>query len=697
MANIRVGTSEKVFQIKVFSGLNESPDGDTKLKLGEAAAMQNWKITRDGNLQRRPGTLKIKGLATAYTLTEGTTEVVLDAASTSARLKMYPTANIEDGMIHLTGDAVNVNNENASEHIGLYWRKDDSHVWRLKDCSANEDGTYNWSFSRITAVPSGDNLKVAGVWTGYVNGHEQLLAACDGKLWRLWDDTTGGYIREELGSIDTSKNVFMFGFSNIVYMLNGSEYKQWDGTTLKDVQGYRPLVRIAVPPEGGGETLEEVNRLCGLRRLWISPDGEKAAFQMPETDLLSVDYVKNLATGEELASSEYSYDLEAGTVTFTTAPAKSVNSYEIGYAVSTTFRSQVTAMRYGELYNSTQDTRVFIYGDGTYKALYSGIDYDGQPRADYFPDLYEMTFGDANTPITGMIRHYSRLICYKTNSAYSVTYGEYTLDDGRVTSAFYAVPINRILGNAALGQVQLVLNSPRTLCGSELYEWKNNSSYTSNLSVDERQAKRLSDRIYSTLREFNLSECVCYDDNTNQEYYICYDGKALVNNYAADTWYYYDAFDVACMVNFHGDIVFGTSDGYLKRMSYEYLSDDGEEIDAYWESGSMSFGADYMRKYAAALWVGIKPESNSEVYVTVQTDRKSSYTEKVVDSTLATFDPTNFANYSFEVNRKPHMTKLKIKAKKFVFYKLIFKSNSASTTATVLAADIRVRMTGDVK
>ena len=43
------------------------------------------------------------------------------------------------------------------------------------------------------------------------------------------------------------------------------------------------------------------------------------------------------------------------------------------------------------------------------------------------------------------------------------------------------------------------------------------------------------------------------------------------------------------------------------------------------------------------------------------------------------------------------MTKLKIKAKKFVFYKLIFKSNSASSTATVLAADIRVRYTGYAK
>lgn len=697
MASISAATSEKIFQLKTFLGLNENPAGDTMLKMGEAAAMRNWRVTRDGNLQRRPGTLTIKGLAREYSLDVSTAaETVFDAASERMRLKMFPAASVADGLVSLSGEGVYVDCTNAAAHTGLYWRRDASHVWKLADCAKGEDG-YVWRFYRVKPKAGGTNLRVAGMWTGFVAGREELLAACDGKLWRLWDAENGTFIREALGDIDTSKNVHMFGFSNIVYMLNGSQYKQWDGTTLQDVHGYRPLVRISVPPAGGGETTEEVNRLCGERRIWISPDGEAAEFALPEKGLVSVDYVKSFATGENLEASAYTVDLTEGRVTFASAPAKAVNAYEIGYTMPNPFRGQVTAMRYSELYNSTQDTRVFIYGDGTYKALYSGIDYDGQPRADYFPDLYEMTIGDANTPITALIRHYSTLICFKSHSTYSIRYGEYTLSDGRVTAAFYSTPVNRSIGNAAPGQAQLVLNSPRTLFGEELYEWKNNSSYSSNLTADERQARRLSDRIYSTLGDFELAKCVCYDDNANQEYYICYDGRALVNNYAADTWYIYEDFDAACLLSFHGDLYIGTADGRFLRAAYEYLSDDGEPIDAYWESGSMSFGTDYMRKYAAALWIGIKPESNSEVYVTVQTDRKSVYTEKIVDSTLATFGHANFANWSFEVNRKPHMTKLKIKAKKFVFYKLIFKSLSASTTATVLAADVKVRYTGQAK
>lgn len=699
MAKIGASTNEKIFQIKSFLGMNESPDGDTMLKMGEAAEMRNWRVTRDGNLQRRPGMLTLKGLAQTYTLNvDAAAEKVYENAAAAMHLRMYPTANIVDGIIELSGDEESVDVANAAENAGLYWRRDASHVWKLKGCTANADGsTYTWEFYRVKAVPTGNNLNVAGMWTGFVNGREELLAACDGKLWRLWDATSGEYIRTAIGDIDTSRNVHFFGFSNIVYMLNGSQYKQWDGTTLADVHGYRPMVRVSVPPAGGGESLENVNRLCGERRLMISPDGEAATFALPEKGLASVDYVKNTATNENIASSEYTYDLTNGTVTFTAAPAKSVNSYEIGYTMPNPFRSQVTSMRYSELYNSTQDTRVFIYGDGTYKALYSGIDYDGKPRADYFPDLFEMAIGDANTPITGLIRHYSTLICFKSHSAYSIRYGSYTLSDGLQTAAFYSMPTNRIIGNSAMGQVQLVLNSPRTLFGNEVYEWKNNGSYASNLSVDERQAKRISDRVNATLHGFNLERCVCYDDNSNQEYYICCGDKALVHNYAADVWYCYTGFPASCLLSFHGDLYMGTPDGRFIRISYAYKSDDGEPIYAYWESGSMSFGQDYMRKYAASLWVAIKPESNSEVWVTVQTDRKSTYTEKIVDSRLATFEHVDFAHYSFLTNRKPHMNKLKIKAKKFVFYKLIFKSASSSANATVLATDIRVRFTGYAK
>ena len=609
MAGITGSANERVFQIRAWGGLNENPDGDTKLKMGEAAVLRNFRVTRDGNLQRRPGSRAIAAL-----------------------------------------------------------------------------------------LPEGEEAgPVRGVWNGNVGGVEQLIAACGGRLWKLWDDEAGAFIKEEIGSIETEREIHFFGFDNNLYIINGAEYKVWDGNTLADVEGYRPLVTVSVPPSGGGETLEQVNKLCGARRCWFSPDGESGVFQLPEKGILSLDYVKDLSTGEALDPSAYTADTEAGTVTFSQAPAMGTNTMEIGWTMAESFREQVLNMRWGELYAGSQDTRIFLYGDGSNRAIYSGLDYDGKPRADYFPDLNEVSVGDANTPITGMIRHYSRLSCFKSDSAWTIEYGAVTLTDGAQTEAFYVTPVNRAIGNAAPGQVRLVLNSPRTLHGSDVYEWKNYSAYSANLTHDERQAKRISDRVYATLRQFDLESCYCYDDNWAQEYYICHNGRALVHNYAADAWYYYEDFDAVCMANFRGELLYGTSDGRLMHFSTDYLSNDGRAIDAYWESGSMSFGQDYQRKYAAMLWVGVKPESSAEVEVTVQTDRSSSYTEKLVSSSLANFAHVNFAKWSFATNRKPQMSRLKIKAKKFVFYKLIFRTSAADSTVTILAADIRVRFTGYAK
>jgi len=610
MAEIKATTNEKVFPIKAFLGLNQNPDGDTKLKMGEAAAMDNFRITRDRNLQRRPGTKTILDLET--------------------------------------------------------------------------------------------DKPIKGLWVGYVNGTEYMLGASDGKLYKLWDDTSSEFNITEIGAVSTDKDVHIFGFENKAYILDGSAYREWDGETLSPVHGYRPLVKTNIPPDNVTDMsglLENVNRLCGERRVWISPDGTNTVFHLPEDDLDSVDYVLFFDDGENLTPTEdYTVDLAAGTVTFTQVPPQKVNAYEIGYTVKTDQRTDVEHMQYSELFAGTQDTRIFLYGDGTNKTIYSGIDYNGKPRADYFPDLYEALVGDENTPITGMIRHYSSLACYKKDSAWSISSSSLTLAEGLNIPAFYVTPVNKAIGLAAPGQVRLVMNSPFTLFGNDLYEWKNSSYYTSNLTRDERQAKRISDRVWATLKTYDTERCYCYDNNDAQEYYICYGGSALVYNYAADAWSKYTAFPVSCMLNLRGELYIGSPDGKLKHFSTLFLSDDGAAIDAVWESGSMSFNQDYTRKYSSMIWVTLKPQAKSEIHVTVETDRRSALNEKaILSASLSTFGNASFAKWSFRTNMKPQVKRLKIKAKKFVYYKIIFKSNSANTCATVVSADMRVRYTGVAK
>lgn len=690
MATIRSSSREKVFPCKAWLGLHESPDGDTKLKFGEAAVMRNWMITRDRNLKVRPGEDIITGLCKSYALiTASTVEEVRTDSGVSSVLTMYPTATAQDGAVVLSGNAVSVTADTADGYAGYYWRGSKFKTWKLVSCET-ADGIHTWKMQRVRAVASSENPKVAGLWQGIVNGTRYVLAACDGKLWKLYDGEWG---KTELGDVDTTQTVRMFGFSGNVYILDGKKYRQWDGTSYKEVEGYVPLVLVSAVPTGGGTELEQVNKLTGKRRVQFSPDGEATVFQLPEESLASVDSVK---VGTQTVTG-WTADTANGTVTFTTAPEAGTNTVEITYTMSVNFRSQVESMRFSELYNGAQDTRVFLYGDGSNQVFYSGLDTDGNARADYFPDLNVANIGEANTPVTGLIRHYSRLIAFKTESSYSISYSTITLEDGRITPGFYITPVNRTIGNSAMGQVMLVSNSPRTLHGQDCYEWSNVSRYSSNLSSDERQAKRISDRVFSTLSGMDTEKCVCWDDDYSQQYFISCGGAALVHNYAADAWYYYSNFDAVCFLSFDGDVYFGTSSGELRKLDDGEKSIAGEEIDAYWESGSTDFGEDFRRKYIAQIWIGLKPTENSEVIVTVQTDRKSVYSEKVVQKKMATFDNADFSDWSFSTNYKPFMQRLKIKAKKVTYYKLIFKSRSDSTGATVVALDLRVRYNGYVK
>ena len=592
MASIGAGAEKRIFQIKKWLGLNESPDGDTGLKNGEAAKMRNFRVTREGHLQIRPGYAAVCSLA---------------------------------------------------------------------------DGTH----------------PVRGLWWGYVNGVRHLLACCNGHLWDVDPETWG---KTDLGAVDDAETAF-FGFAKKVYLLTGKEYYSWDGSgQVKAVEGYVPIVATATVPSGGGTLLEGVNKLTGKRRQQFSPDGSSTEFMLVET---AIDEVVSVE-GTDIT---YTVDKAAGKVTFQSPPAKGTNTVTITWRKGTGNREKITKMRFAELFNGASDSRVFLYGDGSNEAVYSGLDENGQATAEYFPDLNVMAVDSANTPITGMIRHYDRLLVFKSDSAYSAQYGTLTLADNSSSAAFYASALNREIGCSAPGQVRLVDNNPRTLFGGACYEWTLPISSTR----DERNAKRLSNAVTSTLRSFAPDQIRTFDDDEEQEFYILCGSEALVHNYANNSWYYYNDVPMRGVAKVGGTLHFGTPDGRIMAFSRKYRNDALSPIDAYWESGSMDFDREWMRKYSALIWVGIKPETQAILTMTAQSNIKSDYPEKIIASGLSNFTHASFAHWSFGTNRKPQVIRSKLKVKKATYYKLILYSNSASATATILSVDVQVRYTGNVK
>ena len=49
----------KMFTVDQFLGLNESADGETELRMGEASHMENFQVTDALNLALRPGIRRV--------------------------------------------------------------------------------------------------------------------------------------------------------------------------------------------------------------------------------------------------------------------------------------------------------------------------------------------------------------------------------------------------------------------------------------------------------------------------------------------------------------------------------------------------------------------------------------------------------------------------------------------------------------
>lgn len=592
MARITEGPG-RVVQIRQWLGLNESPDGDTGLKSGEGAVMRNFRVTREGHLQLRPGS------ATVCTLAEG---------------------------------------------------------------------------------------PVRGLWQGFVNGQRQVLSACGGHLWKVTPAAEGAWTKTDLGAIHDGRTS-LFGFDQKVYLLTGGGYYCWDGTgQVRAVEGYVPLVAVATPPAGGGTELEGLNLLTGKRRQRFSPDGSATVFQLCETGIDEVVAVEGTALA-------YTVDAAAGKLTFASAPAAGTDCLTVTYRKGTGQREKVEGMTCAERYSGAADARVFLYGDGGNRCLYSALDENGRPSAEYFPAANCLSVDSANAPITGMIRHYDRLLCFKSDSAYAISQGSLTLADGRAESAFYVTTVNREVGNAPMGQVRLVDNDPRTLFAGGCYQWASTLSATR----DERNARRLSRRVAQTLAGFDLEKCITYDDGAEEEYYIAWGGRCLVHNYGNDSWYLYEGLDVAVMERLEEGLCFGTGDGRLCRLSRDYRNDDAQAIDARWESGAMDFGRAWLGKYGAYIWCAVKPEAQALLHMTAETDRRSDYPVKTLAAGLVGFGHASFAHWSFGVNRKPRMIRSRLKVQGCTYWKLILSSHSASSTATVLEVDVKARYGGMAK
>ena len=105
-----------------------------------------------------------------------------------------------------------------------------------------------------------------------------------------------------------------FVYENKWYFKDGANYLEYDGLTIKDIEGYVPTTTIGRKPMGGGTKYEDVNMLQARRKNSFLADGGSFDFYL-DTVNIDEDFVP-IVTVNGNVSKDFTVDYELGKISF---------------------------------------------------------------------------------------------------------------------------------------------------------------------------------------------------------------------------------------------------------------------------------------------------------------------------------------------------------------------------------------------
>ena len=522
------------------------------------------------------------------------------------------------------------------------------------------------------------DAEVRALWFGLLGDKEVEVYVAGGKVYN--GDTEIGTLTDDITRI--------LEFNKKLYFWNGHEYKVWDGETFADVEGYAPLRKAQTQPNGSGNDLEPINFLSSKNRQTFSPDGTAKEFYIADQDVDSIDSV--LLNG---VSQTFTADLKAGKATLSTAPAQGVDTLEVQWTKDRGTREQLLKNHYFQTYGLADDTRVFVYGnkDAKNRIYFSDLNNSGVPDPTYFPLTNEMDIGSSNTAVTDIQRQYDRLIISKEDATYYASYEQVMDTTGENIVSFPVSPLNKAHGAKAFNQGQ-VLDNYVTTIDTSIIKWVNTDT------KDERNAQVISSKVEMWLNEKDLSKVVTLDYQEDKEYWVAVDKEILVYNYENDCYFLLQLPDKITSFIVRDKVIYaGTENGKIIEFNYEWTTYDGEIIDAEWHSGYYDFGVEERRKTMRTLWITVKPWIKTSLEVNYISDRDSGNEAKQIENRCFSYRLMNYANMTYNTQRSIKPYRIKLKAKKFAFLKLIFRNRKKDEKVTINTVAIKKAIGGEVK
>ncbi len=373
------------------------------------------------------------------------------------------------------------------------------------------------------------------------------------------------------GLMDSAGNAFVF--ESMWYFKDGQIYLQYDGETIKEVEGYVPTTSIGRTPAGGGTTYEDVNMLTSHRINTFLADGGSLDFYLDAQNIDS-DFAP-IVKVDDAVTSGYTVDYAKGIISFTKAPDAPLTDGQDN--VSVEFCKTVDGYRESiEKCTLLQvfDNRVFFSGNPDYPNV---LWHCSLNDPSYVSDLDYYREGMDAAQITGMAAGNNALWVFRepSDSSTNVFYHTPTIDEeyGKIYPSSHSSIAIGCIGKAINFNDDIVFFSERGMEG-----------INGDITTEQVAAHR------SSLVDRKMTAEHAYKDMILEEWegyllvfigdkvYLA-DSRAVLSNenHTEYEWFYWDlGKEITCTKVKDGVLYLGAEDGVYT------LTDRESAVESYW-------------------------------------------------------------------------------------------------------------------
>jgi hypothetical protein len=398
-----------------------------------------------------------------------------------------------------------------------------------------------------------------------------------------------------------------FVYEDVWYFKDGLNYLQYDGTTIKEVEGYVPTTTIARKPMGGGTKYEDVNMLSAYRKNTFLADGVSFSFFLDVTNIDS-DFVPIVKVDDAVvAQSEYEVDYADGRITFITSPPDAPKT-DGQDNVSVEFKKAVPQYKnaiLGCTLLQVFDNRVFFSG---YKDYPNVLWHCSLNDPSYVADLDYYREGMDNANIRGLVAGNNALWVLREPSSANTTvfYHTPTIDSeyGKIYPSSHSSITTGCVGKAINFNDDIVFFSDRGMEGisgdvTTEQVVAHRSSLVDRKLISEADYKNmLLEEWEGYLLVFVGNKVYLADSRTAFAY----------ENHMEYEWFYWELEKpVTCTAVYDGALYLGTADGVYT------LSDMAAHVESYWVTPKDKFK--YPHKLKTSNKRGCVAEATGDISV----------------------------------------------------------------------------------